>query len=65
MYNLDGKIGGDAGLSPRGEQYARKLPDLVRQSVGVSFLSSFLYLSFGIINTHASPLFPLSRMTDL
>ncbi|KEZ40942.1 hypothetical protein SAPIO_CDS7838 [Scedosporium apiospermum] len=34
MYNLDGKIGGDAGLSPRGEQYARKLPDLVRQSVG-------------------------------
>lgn len=24
-------------LSPRGEQYARKLPDLVRESVGVSF----------------------------
>lgn len=23
-------------LSPRGEQYARKLPDLVRESVGVS-----------------------------
>lgn len=22
-------------LSPRGEQYARKLPDLVRESVGV------------------------------
>ncbi|KAJ0124735.1 hypothetical protein J7T55_006076 [Diaporthe amygdali] len=27
-YNLDGRIGGDALLSPRGEQYARKLPDL-------------------------------------
>jgi hypothetical protein len=23
-------------LSPRGEQYARKLPELVRESVGVS-----------------------------
>ncbi|EPE09291.1 fructose- -bisphosphatase [Ophiostoma piceae UAMH 11346] len=34
MYNLDGRIGGDASLSPRGEQYALKLPDLVRQSVG-------------------------------
>lgn len=34
MYNLDGRIGGDAELSPRGEQYALKLPELVRQSVG-------------------------------
>lgn len=34
MYNLDGRIGGDTVLSPRGEQYARKLPELVRQSVG-------------------------------
>jgi hypothetical protein len=24
-------------LSPRGEQYARKLPDIVRESVGVSY----------------------------
>jgi 6-phosphofructo-2-kinase/fructose-2,6-biphosphatase 2 len=36
MYNLDGRIGGDAVLSPRGEQYALKLPELVRKSVGVS-----------------------------
>jgi hypothetical protein len=36
MFNLDGKIGGDAELSPRGELYARKLPALVRESVGVS-----------------------------
>ena len=34
-FNLEGRIGGDALLSPRGEQYARKLPDLVRESVGV------------------------------
>jgi 6-phosphofructo-2-kinase/fructose-2,6-biphosphatase 2 len=34
MYNLDGRIGGDTLLSPRGELYARKLPDLVRKSVG-------------------------------
>lgn len=36
LYNLYGRIGGDADLSPRGHQYAKKLPDLVRQSVGVS-----------------------------
>lgn len=35
MYNLEGKIGGDAELSPRGEMYAKKLPALVRESVGV------------------------------
>ncbi|KAB5528046.1 fructose-2,6-bisphosphatase [Coniochaeta sp. 2T2.1] len=34
MLNLDGRIGGDAALSQRGEEYARKLPDMVRQSVG-------------------------------
>jgi hypothetical protein len=35
MYNLSGQIGGDADLSPRGKQYALKLPELVRNSVGV------------------------------
>lgn len=35
MYNLEGKIGGDAELSPRGEMYAKKLPSLVLESVGV------------------------------
>jgi hypothetical protein len=35
MYNLEGKIGGDAELSPRGEMYAKKLPALVLESVGV------------------------------
>lgn len=36
MYNLSGRIGGDADLSQRGQQYAKRLPELVRQSVGVS-----------------------------
>ncbi|KAI0107026.1 6-phosphofructo-2-kinase [Nemania sp. FL0031] len=34
MYNLSGRIGGDAELSPRGQQYAKELPELVRKSVG-------------------------------
>ena len=33
-FNLTGQIGGDADLSERGEAYARKLPELVRKSVG-------------------------------
>ena len=35
MLNLEGRIGGDSELSHRGEEYARKLPQLVRDSVGV------------------------------
>ncbi|KAK4197001.1 6-phosphofructo-2-kinase-domain-containing protein [Triangularia verruculosa] len=34
MLNLEGRIGGDADLSHRGEEYALKLPGLVRESVG-------------------------------
>lgn len=34
MFNVEGKIGGDAELSPRGEQYARMLPELVKKSAG-------------------------------
>lgn len=34
MYNLSGQIGGDADLSSRGQEYAKMLPDLVRQSAG-------------------------------
>ena len=33
-FNLGGQIGGDANISERGELYARKLPDLVKQSAG-------------------------------
>ncbi|SLM37220.1 fructose--bisphosphatase [Lasallia pustulata] len=33
-FNLSGRIGGDADISPRGELYARKLPELVAESVG-------------------------------
>ncbi|KAH3676381.1 hypothetical protein WICMUC_002012 [Wickerhamomyces mucosus] len=31
MYNLEGKIGGDADLSERGWKYAQKLPELVKK----------------------------------
>lgn len=34
MYNVEGKIGGDAELSPRGMQYARALPDMVKEHIG-------------------------------
>jgi 6-phosphofructo-2-kinase/fructose-2,6-biphosphatase 2 len=34
MFNLSGQIGGDANLSERGQQYAKRLPDLVRKSAG-------------------------------
>ncbi|KAK3906143.1 6-phosphofructo-2-kinase-domain-containing protein [Staphylotrichum tortipilum] len=34
MLNLEGRIGGDAKLSHRGQEYAEKLPELVLQSVG-------------------------------
>lgn len=30
MYNLEGKIGGDADLSERGWKYAEKLPEMIR-----------------------------------
>jgi len=33
-FNLEGKIGGDANISARGELYAQKLPELVANSVG-------------------------------
>jgi len=33
-YNLEGKLGGDADLSERGERYAQKLPNLVKESAG-------------------------------
>lgn len=34
QYNVEGKIGGDAQLSPRGEQYMRALPDLIKEKLG-------------------------------
>ncbi|KAJ3354988.1 Fructose-2,6-bisphosphatase [Entophlyctis luteolus] len=33
MYNVEGKIGGDADLSPRGWQYAMKLPELISKQL--------------------------------
>ncbi|KAK7044119.1 Fructose-2,6-bisphosphatase [Paramarasmius palmivorus] len=34
QFNVEGKIGGDSLLSPRGMQYAKALPELVTRSVG-------------------------------
>ncbi|QEU61924.1 Fbp26 [Kluyveromyces lactis] len=34
IYNVEKKIGGDSHLSPRGLQYAIKLPELVKRSAG-------------------------------
>ncbi|CAG8450815.1 12524_t:CDS:2 [Cetraspora pellucida] len=34
VYNLEGKIGGDSSLSPRGRKYALALPDLIKANLG-------------------------------
>lgn len=34
MYNVEGKIGGDSDLSPRGAEYAKALPDLIKKNIG-------------------------------
>lgn len=34
QYNVEGKIGGDSDLSPRGWKYAHALPELVHDAVG-------------------------------
>ncbi|KAI9596423.1 histidine phosphatase superfamily [Syncephalis fuscata] len=34
MFNVNGKIGGDSLLSPRGEQYSHALPKLIMQHLG-------------------------------
>ncbi|KAJ1566142.1 Fructose-2,6-bisphosphatase [Nowakowskiella sp. JEL0078] len=33
MYNVEGKIGGDSDLSPRGRIFSRKLPELMEQQI--------------------------------
>ncbi|KAI7880841.1 bifunctional 6-phosphofructo-2-kinase/fructose-2,6-bisphosphate 2-phosphatase [Lichtheimia hyalospora FSU 10163] len=34
QFNVQDKIGGDADLSPRGQMYANRLPDLIKEHVG-------------------------------
>ncbi|KAF7375210.1 6PF2K domain-containing protein [Mycena sanguinolenta] len=34
QYNVEGKIGGDSLLSPRGMQYAKALPELIKNNIG-------------------------------
>ncbi|KAJ3100630.1 Fructose-2,6-bisphosphatase, partial [Phlyctochytrium bullatum] len=33
-FNVEGKIGGDSDLSPRGQLFARKLPEVIKQQLG-------------------------------
>ena len=33
MHNVEGKIGGDSDLSPRGRTYAKALPQLIKDNV--------------------------------
>ncbi|AMD22479.1 HHL291Cp [Eremothecium sinecaudum] len=42
IYNVEKKIGGDSHLSPRGLQYARKLPEIVKQSAGDANLTTWI-----------------------
>jgi len=46
MYNVGGQIGGDSDLSPRGWEYARALPDLIKKNIGEGPLE---------VNIHADP----------
>ncbi|KAG8759980.1 Fructose-2,6-bisphosphatase [Serendipita sp. 396] len=39
VYNVEGKIGGDAPLSPRGLQYATALPNLIKDNLGDATLT--------------------------
>ena len=59
MANVMGTIGGDAELSPRGEQYALKLPDLVRQSVAVGPPNFFILPASNLCRTVALSLYGL------
>ncbi|CAG8481251.1 19179_t:CDS:2 [Dentiscutata erythropus] len=34
VYNLEGKIGGDSSLSPRGRKYSLALPELIKANLG-------------------------------
>jgi 6-phosphofructo-2-kinase / fructose-2,6-biphosphatase 2 len=39
QFNVEGKIGGDSGLSERGLKYARALPDLIKDNIGDASLT--------------------------
>lgn len=42
VYNVEKKIGGDSHLSSRGLQYAKKLPELIKQSAGDADLTTWI-----------------------
>ncbi|KAG8945799.1 Fructose-2,6-bisphosphatase, partial [Tulasnella sp. 408] len=46
QYNVDGRIGGDAPLSPRGEAYAQALPSLILDNIGDKPLKTARHLPY-------------------
>lgn len=50
LYNLTGKIGGDADLSERGWKYAKKLPELVLKSLGEENINTDLTVWTSTLN---------------
>jgi len=46
QFNVEGKIGGDSLLSPRGMQYAEALPALVTDNAGNAPLTVRVFLSW-------------------
>jgi 6-phosphofructo-2-kinase/fructose-2,6-biphosphatase 2 len=59
-----GRIGGDAGLSSRGKAYAKKLPELVRRSFGVSGFSVTHFTLLMLISLQKEGEHPLTVWTS-
>ncbi|KAK2460993.1 hypothetical protein APHAL10511_007463 [Amanita phalloides] len=58
QYNVKGRIGGDSLLSPRGLQYAKALPELVRDNVGDAQLTIWTSTLRRTIQTASYLLYP-------
>ncbi|KIM29056.1 hypothetical protein M408DRAFT_329079 [Serendipita vermifera MAFF 305830] len=61
MYNVEGKIGGDAPLSPRGMQYAQALPKLIKDNLGDAELTVWTSTLQRTIQT--AELLPFTKLT--
>ncbi|KAF8270376.1 bifunctional 6-phosphofructo-2-kinase/fructose-2,6-bisphosphate 2-phosphatase [Lactarius quietus] len=61
QYNVEGKIGGDAGLSERGLKYANALPDLIRDNIGDAPLTVWTSTLKRTIQT--ASLLPYTKLT--
>lgn len=52
QFNVEGKIGGDSLLSPRGMQYADALPALIKDNIGDAPLTVCATLKISSPNVH-------------